>query len=77
LNSVRLIISISIDCHSLKTLIASLLPKVVREITGLGLTEAKAIVESAPKATEEAVSKDDANGIKAKLEAVGAKVELQ
>lgn len=51
--------------------------KVVREITGLGLTEAKAIVESAPKAIKEAVSKDEANGIKAKLEAAGAKVELK
>lgn len=51
--------------------------KVVREITGLGLTEAKAIVESTPKAIKEAVSKDDANSIKAKLEAAGAKVELK
>jgi large subunit ribosomal protein L7/L12 len=51
--------------------------KVVREITGLGLTEAKALVESAPKAVKEAVSKDDANSIKSKLEAAGAKVELK
>ncbi len=51
--------------------------KVVREITGLGLTEAKALVESAPKAIKEAVSKDEANQIKEKLEAVGAKVELK
>jgi large subunit ribosomal protein L7/L12 len=51
--------------------------KVVREITGLGLTEAKAIVESAPKAIKEAVSKDEANSVKAKLEAAGAKVELK
>ncbi|MDR0556235.1 MAG: 50S ribosomal protein L7/L12 [Holosporaceae bacterium] len=51
--------------------------KVVREITGLGLTEAKAIVESAPKAIKEAVSKDEANTVKAKLEAVGAKVEVK
>jgi large subunit ribosomal protein L7/L12 len=51
--------------------------KVVREITGLGLTEAKAIVESAPKAVKEAVSKDEAYSIKAKLEAAGAKVELK
>jgi large subunit ribosomal protein L7/L12 len=51
--------------------------KVVREITGLGLTEAKTIVESAPKAIKEAVSKDEANSIKAKLEAAGAKVELK
>jgi large subunit ribosomal protein L7/L12 len=51
--------------------------KVVREITGLGLTEAKAMVESAPKAVKEAVSKDEANAVKAKLEAAGAKVELK
>jgi large subunit ribosomal protein L7/L12 len=51
--------------------------KVVREITGLGLTEAKTIVESAPKAIKEAVSKDEANSVKAKLEAAGAKVELK
>lgn len=51
--------------------------KVVREITGLGLTEAKALVESAPKAVKEGASKDDANQIKAKLEAAGAKVELK
>ncbi len=51
--------------------------KVVREITGLGLTEAKALVESAPKAIKEAVSKDEANQIKEKLEAAGAKVELK
>ncbi|MDR0580604.1 MAG: 50S ribosomal protein L7/L12 [Holosporaceae bacterium] len=51
--------------------------KVVREITGLGLTEAKAIVESAPKVIKEAVSKDEANSVKAKLEAAGAKVELK
>jgi large subunit ribosomal protein L7/L12 len=51
--------------------------KVVREITGLGLTEAKTIVESAPKTIKEAVSKDEANAIKAKLETAGAKVELK
>lgn len=51
--------------------------KAVREITGLGLTEAKALVESAPKAVKEAVSKDDAKTIKEKLEAAGAKVELK
>jgi large subunit ribosomal protein L7/L12 len=51
--------------------------KVVREITGLGLTEAKTIVESAPKTIKEAVSKDEANSVKAKLEAAGAKVELK
>ena len=51
--------------------------KVVREITGLGLTEAKAMVEAAPKAVKEGVSKDDAKTIKEKLEAAGAKVELK
>ncbi|MDR2723917.1 MAG: 50S ribosomal protein L7/L12 [Holosporaceae bacterium] len=51
--------------------------KVVREITGLGLTEAKTLVESAPKAVKEAVSKDEAGTIKSKLEAAGAKVELK
>ncbi|MBP1737105.1 MAG: ribosomal protein [Oscillospiraceae bacterium] len=51
--------------------------KVVREITGLGLAEAKAMVESAPKAVKEAISKDDAEALKAKLEEVGAKVELK
>lgn len=51
--------------------------KIVREITGLGLTEAKALVESAPKAIKEGVSKDDAKSIKEKLEGVGAKVELK
>ena len=51
--------------------------KVVREITGLGLAEAKALVESAPKALKEGVSKDDAEALKKKLEEVGAKVELK
>ena len=51
--------------------------KVVREITGLGLAEAKAVVESAPKALKEGVSKDDAEALKAKLEEVGAKVEIK
>ena len=51
--------------------------KVVREITGLGLAEAKALVEAAPKAVKEAVSKDDAEAMKAKLEEAGAKVELK
>ncbi|MBQ6818338.1 MAG: 50S ribosomal protein L7/L12 [Clostridia bacterium] len=51
--------------------------KVVREITGLGLGEAKALVDSAPKTLKEAVSKDDADAMKAKLEEVGAKVELK
>lgn len=51
--------------------------KVVRELTGLGLADAKALVEAAPKAVKEAVSKDDAAAMKAKLEEVGAKVELK
>lgn len=51
--------------------------KVVRELTGLGLTEAKAVVEAAPKAIKEAVSKDEAEKMKAKLEEAGAKVELK
>ncbi|MBO7519243.1 MAG: 50S ribosomal protein L7/L12, partial [Clostridia bacterium] len=50
--------------------------KAVREITGLGLGEAKALVDSAPKTLKEAASKEDAEAIKAKLEEVGAKVEL-
>ena len=51
--------------------------KAVREITGLGLTEAKAVVEGAPKALKEAVSKDEAEEMKKKLEEAGAKVELK
>ena len=51
--------------------------KAVREITGLGLAEAKALVDGAPKTLKEAASKDDAESIKAKLEEVGAKVELK
>ncbi|WP_024653883.1 50S ribosomal protein L7/L12 [Borrelia persica] len=51
--------------------------KEVRAITGLGLGEAKALVESAPKAVKEGVSKADADEIKKKLEAVGAKVEIK
>jgi large subunit ribosomal protein L7/L12 len=51
--------------------------KEVRAITSLGLGEAKALVESAPKAIKEAVSKAEAEDIKAKLEAAGAKVELK
>ncbi|MDR3187022.1 MAG: 50S ribosomal protein L7/L12 [Holosporaceae bacterium] len=51
--------------------------KAVREITGLGLTEARTLVESAPKAVKEAVSKDEAQKIKTKLEEAGAKVELK
>ncbi|MBX3503023.1 MAG: 50S ribosomal protein L7/L12 [Alphaproteobacteria bacterium] len=50
--------------------------KVVRELTGLGLKEAKDLVEAAPKAVKEAVPKADAEKMKAKLEAEGAKVEL-
>ena len=51
--------------------------KAVREITGLGLAEAKALVESAPKALKEGASKDEAEELKKKLEEVGAKVELK
>jgi large subunit ribosomal protein L7/L12 len=51
--------------------------KVVREITGLGLKEAKELVDSAPKLLKENVSKEEAASIKAKLEAVGAKVEIK
>ena len=51
--------------------------KAVREITGLGLAEAKALVDGAPNTLKEAASKEDAEAIKAKLEEVGAKVELK
>ena len=51
--------------------------KAVREITGLGLAEAKALVDGAPKTLKEAASKDDAEAIKAKLAEVGATVELK
>lgn len=51
--------------------------KAVREITGLGLKEAKDLVEAAPKAVKEGASKDDAEAMKAKLEEAGAKVELK
>ena len=51
--------------------------KVVREITGLGLAEAKAVVEGAPKTLKEAVSKDEAEELKKKLEEAGAKVEIK
>ena len=50
--------------------------KVVREVTGLGLKEAKELVDGAPKVLKEAVSKEDAEAMKAKLEEVGAKVTL-
>jgi len=51
--------------------------KVVREITGLGLKEAKELVEGAPKAVKEQVSKEEAEDIKKKLEEVGAKITLK
>ena len=51
--------------------------KVVREITGLGLAEAKAVVEGTPKALKEGLSKDEAEELKKKLEESGAKVELK
>lgn len=51
--------------------------KAVREITGLGLKEAKALVDEAPKAIKEGASKDEADEMKAKLEEVGATVEVK
>lgn len=51
--------------------------KVVRELTGLGLKEAKALVDGAPKTVKEAVGKDDAEAMKTKLEEAGAEVELK
>ena len=51
--------------------------KVVREVTGLGLKEAKAIVDEAPKAVKEKISKADAEALKAKLEEAGASVEIK
>ena len=51
--------------------------KVVREVTGLGLKEAKDLVESAPKAVKEGIAKDDAEALKKKLEENGATVEIK
>ncbi len=51
--------------------------KAVKEATGLGLGEAKALVESAPKAVKEGLAKDEAEKLKASLEAAGAKVEMK
>jgi large subunit ribosomal protein L7/L12 len=51
--------------------------KAVRELTSLGLTEAKSFVESAPKAVKEGVTKDEAEQVKKKLEEAGAKVEIK
>jgi large subunit ribosomal protein L7/L12 len=51
--------------------------KLVKELTGLGLKDAKEIVDSAPKAIKEGVSKDEAEGLKASLEEAGAEVELK
>ncbi|WP_298765804.1 50S ribosomal protein L7/L12 [uncultured Polaribacter sp.] len=51
--------------------------KLVKELTGLGLKEAKGIVDSAPAAVKEGVSKDEAEGLKASLEEAGAEVELK
>jgi len=51
--------------------------KVVREITGLGLKEAKEIVDNAPKALKEKISKEEAESIKAKLEEAGASIEVK
>ncbi len=51
--------------------------KVIRELTGLGLAEAKGFVESAPKTVKEAISKDDAEALKKQIEDVGGKVEIK
>jgi len=51
--------------------------KVVREVTGLGLKEAKDVVDSAPKPLKEKIKKEEADQIKAKVEAAGAKVEIK
>jgi large subunit ribosomal protein L7/L12 len=51
--------------------------KVVREITGLGLKEAKELVDNTPKAVKEGISKEEAEAVKAKLEEVGANVEVK
>ncbi len=51
--------------------------KEVRSITGLGLKEAKALVDGAPNAVKEGVSKEEAEDIKGRLEAVGAEIELK
>ncbi|MBQ2318800.1 MAG: 50S ribosomal protein L7/L12 [Clostridia bacterium] len=51
--------------------------KAVKDLAGLGLAEAKAFVDAAPKTLKEAVAKDEAENMKAKLEEVGAKVELK
>jgi large subunit ribosomal protein L7/L12 len=51
--------------------------KIVREITGLGLKEAKDLVDNSPKAVKEKVSKEDAEALKAKLEEAGANVEVK
>lgn len=51
--------------------------KLVKELTGLGLKEAKALVDEAPKAVKEGVPKDEANALKAQLEEAGAEVELK
>ena len=51
--------------------------KVIRELTGLGLKEAKEFVENAPKAVKENISKDEAEAIRTKLEEAGAKVEIK
>lgn len=51
--------------------------KLVKELTGLGLKEAKDLVDAAPKAVKEGVSKDEANSLKAQLEEAGAEVEIK
>ncbi|MEY8764966.1 MULTISPECIES: 50S ribosomal protein L7/L12 [Clostridium] len=51
--------------------------KAVREVTGLGLKDAKGVVDSAPKAIKEGVSKEDAEALKSKFEEIGAEIELK
>ena len=51
--------------------------KLVKDLTGLGLKEAKAVVDSAPAAVKEGISKDEAEALKAQLEEAGAEVELK
>ena len=51
--------------------------KIVREVTGLGLKEAKELVDNAPKTIKEAVSKDDAEAMKAKFSEAGAEIEVK
>jgi len=65
------------ELSTLTVLEAANLSKLLEEITGLGLKEAKDLVEAAPKSVKDGVPKADAEKLKAKLEAEGAKVELK